>query len=217
MTSVEALAAVPFVDGIVYGEGPRWHGDRLWFTDGLAGRVYSAGAAGDLAVEVELARASGLGWLPDGTLVVSTLFAAQLHHADARGNVTATYDVSDIAWSTNDLLVAPDGRTYVDLYIADGGGLTGGIGLVAPDGTVRVVAAGLSMPNGLAFLPDESTLVVSETHGSRLLASPPAPTAASVRRPCSPTSVLTGTPTGCASTPREGSGSVAMTPASSCV
>ena len=60
MTSVEAIAAVPFIDGIVYGEGPRWHGDRLWFTDGLAGRVYSAGAAGDLAVEVELARASGL-------------------------------------------------------------------------------------------------------------------------------------------------------------
>ena len=127
MTSVEALAAVPFVDGIVYGEGPRWHGDRLWFTDGLAGRVYSAGAAGDLAVEVELARASGLGWLPDGTLVVSTLFSAELHHADAHGNVTAGYDLSDIAWSTNDLLVAPDGRTYLDLYIADGRGLTGGI------------------------------------------------------------------------------------------
>lgn len=170
MTSVEAIAAVPFIDGIVYGEGPRWHGDRLWFTDGLAGRVYSAGAAGDLAVEVELARASGLGWLPDGTLVVSTLFSAELHHADAHGNVTAGYDLSDIAWSTNDLLVAPDGRTYLDLYIADGRGLTGGVGLVAPDGAVRIVATGLSMPNGLGLLPDESTLVVSETHGSRLLA-----------------------------------------------
>ncbi|OCB13455.1 gluconolaconase [Mycolicibacterium porcinum] len=170
MTSVEAIAAVPFVDGIVYGEGPRWHGDRLWFTDGLAGRVYSAGETGDLTVEVELARASGLGWLPDGTLVVSTLFAAEVHHADACGNVTARYDVSDIAWSTNDLLVAPDGRTYVDLYIADGGNVTGAIGLVGSDGTVRIVATGLSMPNGLGLLPDESTLVVSETHGSRLLA-----------------------------------------------
>ncbi|MED5814663.1 SMP-30/gluconolactonase/LRE family protein [Mycolicibacterium sp. 050232] len=170
MTSVEAIAAVPFVDGIVYGEGPRWHRDRLWFTDGLAGRVYSAGETGELTVEVELARASGLGWLPDGTLVVSTLFAAELHHADAAGNVTASYDVSDIAWSTNDLLVAPDGRTYVDLYIADGRSLTGGIGLVGSDGTVRVVATGLSMPNGLGFLPGDSTLVVSETHGSRLLA-----------------------------------------------
>ena len=73
MTSVEAIAAVPFIDGIVYGEWPRWHGDRLWFTDGLAGRVYSAGAAGDLAVEVELARASGLGWLPDGWAVAPAL------------------------------------------------------------------------------------------------------------------------------------------------
>lgn len=170
MTSVEAIATVPFVDGIVYGEGPRWHDDRLWFTDGLAGRVYSVGETGDLGVELELARASGLGWLPDGTLVVSTLFAAELHHADRHGNLTASYDVSHLAWSTNDLLVAPDGRAYVDLYIADGRTLTGGIGLVPPDGTVRVVATGLSMPNGRGFLPDESTLVVSETHGSRLLA-----------------------------------------------
>ncbi|MUL85602.1 MULTISPECIES: SMP-30/gluconolactonase/LRE family protein [unclassified Mycolicibacterium] len=170
MTSVEAITAIPFVDGIVYGEGPRWHGDRLWFTDGLAGRVCSAGEAGDVTVEVELARASGLGWLPDGTLVVSALFAAQLHHVDPRGNVTATYDVSDLAWSTNDLVVARDGRAYVDLYIRGTDGMTGGIGLVAPDGTVRVVATGLAVPNGLGFLPDESTLVVSETQGSRLLA-----------------------------------------------
>ncbi|KHO22156.1 SMP-30/gluconolactonase/LRE family protein [Mycolicibacterium setense] len=170
MTSVEAIAAAPFLDGLVYGEGPRWHGERLWFTDGLAGRVYSVGEAGDLAVEVELARASGLGWLPDGTLVVSTLFAAELHHVDAAGSVTASYDISDVAWSTNDLLVAPDGRTFVDLYIADGRTITGSIGLVGADGTVRVVARGLSMPNGLGILPDGSTLVVSETHGSRLLA-----------------------------------------------
>lgn len=165
MTSVEAIAAAPFLDGLVYGEGPRWHGERLWFTDGLAGRVYSVGEAGDLAVEVELARASGLGWLPDGTLVVSTLFAAELHHVDAAGSVTASYDISDVAWSTNDLLVAPDGRIFVDLYIADGRSITGGIGLVGADGTVRVVARGLSMPNGLGILPDGSTLVVSETHG----------------------------------------------------
>lgn len=172
MTSIEAVGAVPFIDGIVYGEGPRWRGDRLWFTDGPAGRVCSAGEAGDIKVEADLPRASGLGWLPDGTLVVSTLFAAQLHHVDARGQVLAAYDVSHLAWSTNDLVVASDGRTYVDLYLAGKDGITGGIGLVATDGTVRVVATGLALPNGLAFLPGESTLVVSETNGSRLLTFP---------------------------------------------
>lgn len=173
------IVPLPFCDGIIYGEGPRWHGGRLWFTDGLAGRVYSADENGLLAVEAEVERASGLGWLADGTLVVSALFAARIYHVDAQGRITATFDVSDIAWSTNDLLVAPDGRAYVDLYqtTADGSGgpdgpdgIVGSIGLVEPNGAVRVVATGLAVPNGLGLLPDGSTLVVSETQGSRLLA-----------------------------------------------
>ena len=168
MTTV--VEPIPFIDGIVYGEGPRWHDGRLWFSDGLAGHVYSVTEAGDLAVVPVAPKASGLGWLPDGTLVVSALFDAKIHHIDAAGNVTATYDQSGIAWSTNDLLVAPDGRTYVDLY-----GTEDAIGLVGPDGAVRVVASGLAMPNGLAFLPDGSTLVVSETRGSRILSFPAGP------------------------------------------
>jgi sugar lactone lactonase YvrE len=172
---VEAIEPLPFIDGIVYGEGPRWHNGRLWFSDGPASRVCSVGETGDVAVEVELEHTSGLGWLPDGTLVVSTLFEAKIHHVDARGHVAATYDLSDVTWSTNDVVVAPDGRAYVDLYQASATGMTGEIGLVDPGGTVRVVATGLALPNGLGFLPDGSTLVVSETNGSRLLAFPVEP------------------------------------------
>lgn len=167
MTTLESVEPLPFIDGIVFGEGPRWHDGRLWFTDGPAGKVYSAGETGDLTVEVELERASGLGWLPDGTLVVSTLFEAKVHHVDAQGNLAATYDLGEVAWSTNDLVVTADGRTYVDLYATEGG-----IGLVEPGGRVRVVATGLKGPNGLGVLPDGSTLVVSETMGSRILAFP---------------------------------------------
>ncbi|MCX8558949.1 SMP-30/gluconolactonase/LRE family protein [Mycolicibacterium mucogenicum] len=158
------------MDGFVYGEGPRWHGGRLWFSDGSAGRVYSAGETGDLTVAAEVPRASGLGWLPDGTLVVSALFDAKIHHVDPQGNTTATFDLGDVAWSTNDLVVAPDGRGYVDLYKQTGNALVGELGLVDPAGTVSVVATGLAVPNGLGFLPDGSTLIVSETNGSRLLA-----------------------------------------------
>lgn len=172
---VQAVEPLPFVDGIVYGEGPRWHNGRLWFSDGPASQVCSVGETGDVAVEVELEHASGLGWLPDGTLVVSTLFEAKVHHVDRQGHVAATFDLSDRAWSTNDLVVAPDGRAYVDLYQVSATGLTGQIGLVDAVGTVRVVADGLAVPNGLGFLPDESTLVVSETNGSRILAFPVEP------------------------------------------
>jgi sugar lactone lactonase YvrE len=172
VTTAEAVEPLPFIDGIVYGEGPRWHDGRLWFTDGPAGKVYSAGEAGDLTVEAEVAHASGLGWLPDGTLVVSTLFDAKIHHVDARGHIAATFDLSDIAWSTNDLLVSDDGRAYVDLYQKGASATAGGIGLVDPDGAVRVVATGLAVPNCMGFLPDGSTLVGSETGASHILAFP---------------------------------------------
>jgi sugar lactone lactonase YvrE len=172
---VQAIEPQPFVDGIVYGEGPRWHNGRLWFTDGPAGHVCSVGETGDVAMEVTVEHASGLGWLPDGTLVISTLFEAKVHHVDEQGHVAATFDLSDRSWSTNDLVVATDGRAYVDLYQVSAAGMTGAIGLVDVVGNVRVVASELAVPNGLGFLPDASTLVVSETNGSRILAFPTHP------------------------------------------
>jgi sugar lactone lactonase YvrE len=170
VTTAEAVEPLPFIDGIVYGEGPRWHQGRLWFTDGPAGKVYSVSEAGDLNVEAEVAKASGL--LPDGTLVVSSLFASKIDRVDGDGNVVATDDFSELAWSTNDLIVLPDGRAYVDLYHLTATGMTGDIALIKPGEAVRIVATGLAVPNGLGVLPDGSTLVVSETTGSRLLAFP---------------------------------------------
>lgn len=118
---------------------------------------------------------AGLGWLPDGTLVVSTLRELEVHHVDALGNLATTHDLSHLGSTTNDLVVALDGRACFDLYQLNASGTYGQIGLVEPGGNVRVVATGLAFPNGLGFLPDGSTLVVSETYGSRLLAFPVEP------------------------------------------
>jgi sugar lactone lactonase YvrE len=173
-TSAGTVEPRPFIEGITYGEGPRWHGGRLWFTDGPAGQICSAGVDGDVAVEVAIPQASGLGWLSDGTLVVSTLFAAKVHHVNPDATLT-TVDLSAHALTTNDLVVAPNGQAYLDLYRLTDTGLDGDIGLLDPDGSFRIVASGLAVPNGLGFLPDGSTLVVSETNGSRILMFPAAP------------------------------------------
>jgi sugar lactone lactonase YvrE len=170
MAAIEVVEPLPFVDGIVYGEGPRWHNGRLWFSDGPANKVYSVGESGDLTVEAEVAHASGLGWLPDGTLVVSSFMEAKIHHVDPRGKVVATYDLSDLATMTNDLLVLPDGRAYVDLYQVTATTMEGAIGLVEPGGNVQVVATGLAVPNGMGMLPDKSTILVNEMNASRILA-----------------------------------------------
>jgi sugar lactone lactonase YvrE len=165
----QALETKVVADGFCYGEGPRWHDDRLWFTDGPAGVVRTMTEDGTLAVAFEEDHPSGLGWLPDGTVAVSALGAARITLAHPDGTRT-TQDLSHLAWSTNDMVVGPDGRIYVDLYERTDEGMRGSIGLVSPDGEVRVVAGDLQTPNGLGITPDGATLVVSETYGGRLLA-----------------------------------------------
>jgi len=163
------LDATVVADGFRFGEGPRWHEGRLWFTDGPSGNVLSMGEDGDLEVAVACEHASGLGWLPDGTLVISALMAARLTFVAADGS-RSELDLSPLAWSTNDMVAGPGGRVYVDLYRRSEDGIVGAIGLVTPDGEARVVADDLRTPNGLGITADGSTLVVSETQGGRLLA-----------------------------------------------
>jgi sugar lactone lactonase YvrE len=154
------------VDGFTFGEGPRWHDGRLWFTDGPAG-VVNVVEDGRIRVAAETPRASGLGWLSDGTLVVSTFGEAAVVLVGERTSVR--HDLGELAWTTNDMVVRDD-RIYVDLYRLNDDGVVGAIGLVTPDGEARVVATDLSLPNGLVITDDGSTLLASETFGERVLA-----------------------------------------------
>jgi sugar lactone lactonase YvrE len=166
---MQTVSTTLFVDGFSFGEGPRWHDDRLWFTDCPAGAVMTVDEAGRLEVAVETALPSGLGWLPDGTMVISTMYEAAIKRVGPDG-VTVSHDLSDWAWATNDMVVGPDGSIYVDLYNQTDDGIAGSIGYRAPGGDFRVVATDLATPNGLAIVPDGSTLIVSETFGERVLA-----------------------------------------------
>jgi sugar lactone lactonase YvrE len=160
---VDELSTSVVAEGFVFGEGPRWHDGRLWFSDMAAGEVLALGEGGELEVVLRTPHPSGLGWSIDGTLLVAVLFSPRILRVDD-GEASLAHDLSDHCWATNDMVMGPDGVLYVDLYTNERGAApSGGIGMVTPEGEVRAVASGLGLPNGLAITADRSTLVASDT------------------------------------------------------
>lgn len=167
---MQTLESTLLADGFTYGEGPRWRDGRLWFSDMHADAVRTLDADGTAGVGASFPHPSGLGWTPDGDLLVTCLEHAVLHRITADGPQVHC-DLTEIGPSLNDMVALPDGRVYVDVYLKRGGGPPPGVlVLVRPDGTAQVVAEGLATPNGLAVTDGGRTLVASETFGNRLSA-----------------------------------------------
>jgi len=114
---------------------------------------------------------SGLGWLPDGDLLVVSMDDKKLLRIRPDGSSVVHADLSPHAVAVNDMFVLPDGTAYVGdngFRYGEEAPAPGRILRVAPDGDVRVVAEGLALPNGLVATSDSSALVVAETLGGRL-------------------------------------------------
>jgi len=165
------------LDGLWFGEGPRWHGDRLWFSDMHGHRVVSTDLDGEVRTEVEMNddEPSGLGWLPDGRLLVVAMESQQLRRREPDGSLAVHADLSPIArGSLNDMISATDGLAYVgDMgnRIQEGGDRQPGQTIaVRPDGTWFVAADGLESPNGHILTPDERVLLVAESAAARITA-----------------------------------------------
>lgn len=174
-------------DGLGFIEGPRWHAGRLWFSDSTNGMVMTLGPEGDVQPVVAVpGEPSGLGWLPDGRLLVVSWERRRLMRLDPTGLVEHA-DLSGVAtFHCNDMVVDRQGRAWVgnggfDLgaYLDERGLLaisavpdlpTAALARVDSDGAVHVATTGLRFPNGTVVTPDESTLVVAETFAERLTA-----------------------------------------------
>jgi len=173
-------------DGIYFGEGPRWRAGRLWFSDFYAHAVKSISLSGDLRTEFEIDdQPSGLGWMPDGSMLVVSMTKRQLLRRTPEGKLAVHADLSAIAtFHCNDMVVDAEGRAYVgnfgfdlDAEMAARGVAsvfadhkTAAIACVTPDGRVRVAAADMHFPNGSVITPDGRTLIVGESFGGRLTA-----------------------------------------------
>ena len=101
--------------GIYFGEGPRWHDGRLWFSDFHDHAVKSVSRAGDLRSEIEIGdRPSGLGWLPDGSMLIVSMTKRKLLRRAVDGTMSVHADLSAIAaFHCNDMVVDAAGRAYV--------------------------------------------------------------------------------------------------------
>ena len=161
------------LEGGSYFEGPRWHDGEWWVSDlyrHTVSQVPASGGAETVVLEVQN-QPSGLGWLPDGSLLVVSMKDQRLLRV-ADGEVSTRADLSDHCGGyLNDMVVDASGRAFVGDFGFDliGGGAPAAASVkrVDPDGTVTVVAEGLRFPNGSVITPDGGTLIVGETWGNR--------------------------------------------------
>jgi sugar lactone lactonase YvrE len=167
-------------DGFILPEGPRWRGSRLWFSDVYKGDVWSIDMRGQKMLVAKFDDfPAGLGFLPDGSLIVALQKSQRLMRVVA-GKAVLHADLSPLGGHhLNDMIVDDAGRAYVDLRMvpvnlkapapdpAETRADT--IALVQPSGDCSIAARGLLTPNGLAITADGEKLIVAETRGCRLL------------------------------------------------
>lgn len=163
------------LDGLSFAEGPRWHDGRLWFSDFYRHEVVAVGLDGARERIVEVPhQPSGLGWLPNGDLLVVSMLDRKVLRFDGI-TLTEHADLAGLATGPcNDMVVDAEGRAYVGNFGFDRRqgeeARDAVLALVDTDGQVSVAAEGLSFPNGAVITPDGSTLIVGETLANRLTA-----------------------------------------------
>jgi sugar lactone lactonase YvrE len=165
--------------GIAFGESPRWHNDRLWFSDWGAQQVVAVDLEGNSEVIVRVrfpAFPMCIDWLSDGRLLIVSAREGRLLRREPDGALVPHADLSGLAgpghpW--NEIVVDGRGNAYINnqgFEFPGGTFAPGTIALLTPDGSARLVADGIAFPNGMAATPDNQTLIVAESYANKLTA-----------------------------------------------
>jgi sugar lactone lactonase YvrE len=157
------------LDGLVFPEGPRWHGGRLWVSDMHGRRVLAVEPGQAAGLVAEFVLPSGLGFLPDGSLLVATMDDKALWRVEEPGAPPERYvDLSSYPGEfLNDMVVDSEGRAYVGCRTHRKPGVPPSsdlLLLVQPDRSVEVAVDDVVGPNGVVITPDGGSLILAETH-----------------------------------------------------
>ncbi|HPU50822.1 MAG TPA: SMP-30/gluconolactonase/LRE family protein [Burkholderiaceae bacterium] len=163
----------PVLRDLSFTEAPRWREGRLWFSDFYTHRVLAVDPAGRLETIVTVpSQPSGLGWRPDGTLLIVSMLDRKLMRL-AEGRLVQVADLSGFATGPcNDMVVDRSGRAFIGNFGFDRhkgeAERTATLMRVEPDGQVAAAATDMMFPNGSVITPDGARLIVAETMGQRL-------------------------------------------------
>lgn len=158
---------------LIFPEGPRWHDGKLWFSDMHAHQVRTVDLDGRAQDIVEVPTwPSGLGWLPDGRLLIVSMTDRKVLRFE-NGQLKTHADISHLAsFHCNDMVVDGKGRAYIGNFgydlLSNAPQKPAELVLVNPDGSARVIAEGLDFPNGTVITADGKKLIVGESMGHRL-------------------------------------------------
>ena len=166
---------------LAFPEGPRWRDGRLWFSDMHSDEVVAMTTEGRRETVFKHDQpVSGLGWLPDGRMLVVSMEDRRLLRIEPDGTPALHADLGAIATGhCNDMVVDAHGRAYVGNFGVGYPDATkvqpAKMARVDPDGRVSVAADDLVFPNGTMITPDGKTLIVGETFAARMTAFDIAP------------------------------------------
>jgi sugar lactone lactonase YvrE len=157
----------PLANSFCFGEGPRWFEGLLWFSDMLGEAVHTSTMGGSLTtLPLPGHSPSGLGFRPDGSLLIASTEDRQLLRYDGETVVTIA-DLTELAPANlGDMVIDDAGRAYIGSQAFSGGVII----RVDPDDSATIVAEDLDFPNGMVITPDRKTLIVAESIGRRLSA-----------------------------------------------
>jgi sugar lactone lactonase YvrE len=164
------------VEGLSYLEAPRWHRGCVYVSDFYNYRVAAITVDGAVATVCKVEKQpSGIGWLPDGSMLVVSMKDRRILRLEGNGTLVEHADLSGLAsWHCNDMVVDGQGRAWVGNFGFDlmGGAdpATAELIRVDPDGTAALVAKDMLFPNGMVITDDGTTLIVAESLGQRLTA-----------------------------------------------
>jgi sugar lactone lactonase YvrE len=162
--------------GLAFGESPRWHEGRFWFSNWVANEVVAVDVEGKSERVLSMPSFPfSIDWLRDGRLLIVSATERPLLRREANGSLVAHADLSSISdkpW--NEIVVDGRGNAYINNVgfdmMSGEQPAPGFVALVAADGSVRRAGDGVMFPNGMAVTPDNTTLIVAESYGKRVTA-----------------------------------------------